>query len=417
MSERGSLSIFLLILLPFFLIASLLLAEYSYYRFEVSRLRAQEYLYLDQVMSGFHRPLFLEMGLLAVEGMGEEYLSPLEDREVLKDAIIRAMDGHLLVEGIAFAEDLVGDFLKNKLGIEAQVFDVSGLNRELSAILSGESVDIAGFLLKLAGSSAYARLEGISAQELKSLLLEGEFEKISELRPVFVIRPQVRERYQTLLEFARKYDVLDILGSYQLADYAVDYLGYSLTKSERETLHSEFLLTGARERTLRRGLIRAELFGIRLLMNFAEILINPTLREKVQAASFGDPRLFLLEAIVLSAAESSFDVSDIVARRKVPLYKGEAGFQTFTGGTKNYSTGWSYPDYLKVMLMILPQRMYLSRMQQAIEHNFDVDVRDMYTGIYFETDITFEGKYIPFVLGRTLRGGLSFVYEPGIFEY
>jgi hypothetical protein len=417
MKERGSVSVFFLILLPFLLILALFLVEFSYYRFLFHRHRAQMYLYADQVLSDFERPLFLELGLFAVEGEGDPFHDPLSESDVLKDSILRTMEGHLLLEGVYFAEDLVGEFMREKMHIELEVFDLSGLNRELQSILDGESVDIPGFLLKLAASSAYARLEGVSARELEQLLLAGDLEAIRELSPVFVIKEEIRKSYSTFLEYAKKYDVLNVLGSYQLADYAVDYLGYSLTKAERDTLHSEYILTGVEERTLRRALITAELFGLRMVFNVAEILVNPQLREKVEAASFGDPRLFILETLVLASAESGFDVSDILQRRPIPLYKGEEGFQSFSFGRKNYREGWAYPDYLKIMLMLVPESWYLSRMKNAIEHNFEADLTSLYTAWTFHEEMTFTGKVLPYEMIREIKGGLSYVYESGFIEY
>lgn len=416
MRERGSVSVFFLILLPFFMIFALIIVEFGYFRFHFHKHRSLLYLHADQVLSDFHRPLFWELGLLAVEGEAEELRHPLSEPEVLKDSVLKVMEGHMLLEGVYFAEDLVNEFFQERMSIDVEVFDLSGLNRELWSILEGESVDVEAFLLKLAASTTYARLEGISAHELEHLLLEGEFEAIKELRPVFVIKEEIRKTYSIFLEYAEKYDFLNMIGSYQLADYAVDYLGYSLTKAERETLHSEYILTGVKERFLRRSIISAELFGIRLLFNIAEILINPSLREKVQAASFGDPALFFLEAVALAGTESGWDVSDILQRRPIPLYKGSQGFQTFSMGRKNYESGWGYPEYLKVMLMLVPEKQYLKRLSVVMEHNYEFDLRDLYTAWVFEEKMTFYGKVIPFEITREIIGGLSYVHESGFIE-
>ena len=123
----------------------------------------------------------------------------------------------MLLEGVYFAEDLVNQFFQERMSIDVEVYDLSGLNRELWSILEGESVDVEAFLLKLAASTTYARLEGISAHELEHLLLEGEFESIKELRPVFVIKEEIRKTYSIFLEYAEKYDFLNMIGSYQLA--------------------------------------------------------------------------------------------------------------------------------------------------------------------------------------------------------
>ena len=125
MRERGSVSVFFLILLPFFMIFALIIVEFGYFRFHFHKHRSLLYLHADQVLSDFHRPLFWELGLLAVEGEAEELRHPLSEPEVLKDSVLKVMEGHMLLEGVYFAEDLVNQFFQERMSIDVEVFDLS----------------------------------------------------------------------------------------------------------------------------------------------------------------------------------------------------------------------------------------------------------------------------------------------------
>ena len=68
MKDRGSISVFFSLLLPFFLIILLIISELSYYHFLEQKAISENYLDIDDTLSGYHRDLFNEMGVLAFEG-------------------------------------------------------------------------------------------------------------------------------------------------------------------------------------------------------------------------------------------------------------------------------------------------------------------------------------------------------------
>lgn len=418
--DRGSITVFFTIILAFLLILGLIVAEYAHIRFSFRKAQADQYLELDMALSDFDRPLFQEMGLLGVESeMSEKYFQPLSERDVLEESILLLMNERRLVDLTNRAEDLVNQFLDRLLGLDFELFDVQELNQELHQLLARdvEAEDVAPlvaeFTVKLIAAKPYVELRGISFDRLKDLLIDMKFEEIKQVSPYFTLKESIRDNYQKVNDTIRKYDRLGVLDRFDLADYAVDYLGYSLTKTDKETLHTEFLLTSVETKRYQRPIISAELYALRLTLNLIEVIVNPVMRERVLAVTGGHPKLFFLEAMRLAAFEAYMDVSHILDRKPIPLYKGSAGWLIDSGGFKNYDSGWTYPDYLKVMLMLTPKGIYFNRLQFALEHNYDLDFRQTYTAVRDEREIVITGNVLRRDFTRRMEGELYYV-RPGI---
>lgn len=418
MQERGSITVFLTIVIAGLIILGLIAAEYAHIRFSFRKAQADQYLELDQALSDFHRPLFQEMGLLAVESVWQDkFCQPLSERAVLEASILALMKDRQLIDITMRAEDLVNQFLDRLLGLEFELFDVQELNHQLHQLISrdpaGDDVaqGVAEFLVRLAAAQAYVELKGISFERLGDLLRDFEFDQLKRISPYFALKQSIRENYHKVQKTLRKYDRLKLLDKFDLADYAVDYLGYSLTKTDKDSLHSEYLLTSLETKAYQRPVISAELYALRLTLNLIEITINPVLRSRVITATGGLPKLFFLEALRMAAIEAYFDVDHILARQPVPLYKGRAGFISHSAGFKQYDSGWTYPDYLKVLLMLTPRSIYFSRLQTALERNYQLDLSQLYTAIKDEREVTIRGRVLQRDFIRRLKGELYYVRE------
>lgn len=412
MEERGSITVFFSLLLPLLLIILLILTDISQYHFHLQKVRSENYLEMDDRLSAYHRELFHEMGLLALED--KEAFAPLSEREVLEESILLLMKEAKLRDGIYWAEDLASEFLANKLGLELELFDLSKLNRQLSQIVEqakkgGLSEEIGiEFFAKTMAMQPYIQLKGISFSQLKHYVLTMDKEALEGISPIFVLDESIRETYEKWQEALSRYDVLNLLGSYLLADYAVEYLGYSMTKKEIEGLRSEYLLTGIEAQAGQAALIKAELYGIRLILNMIECYVNPTVKNKILSLCGGEPRLFAVISLARSGMESLSDVRRILDRQKVPLYKGRQGFVTF-GKAGKYSSGWSYPEYLKLLMGLLPKGIYFRRLRYAIENNYEVNLDRCYTAVESKKKIRFKGRILPFELEREIEGRLYYV--------
>ncbi|WP_459129570.1 hypothetical protein [Guggenheimella bovis] len=415
-NDKGAVSVFLLILTGLIIILGGVFFEYAYVKFCFQREKTNLYLDLDQAMSAFERPLFQEMGIFAVQTKSaEKYENPLSDRKILERSITELMDQKLLLDGVMLTEDIVNEFAREKLKVKLPILDVQGLNDELQYLiqcgLNGEvpQMKLENFLVKIITSKAYLELEGAPVDYVIDCLEALDFESLKELSPVFVIKPIIRKHYTDLKNALEKYDALNLIGNYELADYAIGYLGYSGTEEQPEKLLSEFLLTGIRDKGLQQVVVGAELYSVRFIMNFAETLSNPLIREKIAAVSFGDPLIALIEQLTLSAGESLFDIDDIFDRREIPLYKGEHGFQIFKGGFVDYPKGLKYQEYLKLLLVVIPKNIYFNNLQTALEENYDIKLSDCYTAAHEKRKITIKGKLIPIDFVRIFEGRLSFV--------
>ncbi|HZK09776.1 MAG TPA: DUF5702 domain-containing protein [Clostridia bacterium] len=415
MKERGSITVFFSLLLPFFLIILLLLSELSYYHFLVQREISKNYLEIDHMLSGYNRELFNEMGLFAFKG--RKGLAPLSDREILEESILLLMKEAHLRDGIYLAENLSSELLKTKVGIDFELFDLGGLNRELSSIVSrakrgelSESIRIE-FFAKALAMQPYIHIRGISLYQLEKYISEGNIKALEEINPIFVLDDGIRDNYYKWQKSVKKFDLLNLLGSYALADYGVDYLGYSMTKKEREDLRSEYILTGLAPGSSQENMVKAELFSLRLLLNLIECFSNPTVRDRILSLSGGEPTLFTVFALAQAGLESKLDVKQILKREKVPLYKGREGFRTL-GKVGPYQKGWTYPEYLKILLGLVSKEVYFSRLSLAIEENYDILLEFSFTGMQRKKLLSFKGNYLPFEIEKEIEGRLYYVPLP-----
>lgn len=413
--KKGSITPFLCLMMPLILMVLLVLADYGQFRFHREKWVADQYLLMDHALSNFHEDIFHELALLAVESPQEvSFEDSFDDIDVLEKSILHIMEYRSLLDGVMTAERKANEFLEHVIGVEFELLDVSALNQELyeivDALSEGEKpeVKIEEFVARVVAMSPYVELKGMSLNALKSHLLKFEFEEIKASRPVFVLRPEISENYSVVLKTLRKYGSF-LIDSYMRGDYGVDYVGYSMTKEGSEGLRSEYLVTGLEDQGLKDAYIKAELFSIRLTLNFIETFSNPSIREKLTKVTGGEPRLYAIAALGLSLVEAGMDTSDLLNRKTIPLYKGREGFQSLRAGFKDYEGGWDYPDYLKLMLMLVPRRTYLSRLQHLIEENYEVSASELYTRVRLDSTLEYKGKVIPWKLKGNFTGSLSYL--------
>ncbi len=410
-NSRGSITVTFAIILMAALIFLSIVTQYSYVNFEIKKRSAELYTEIDEELSKYHKELFNEAGILAVEGEGERFVYPLSDDEILEKSVLKLMEERHLVGLVSKTEDIVNEFIDKKADVEVTIFDVSELNYQISLIQSGQidKVDVEQLIANLVSAEAYLELEGINFDELITLLKKGEFEKIKDFDIYFSISPEIRNTYYQYLEAAKKYDVINLYDHYALADYAINYMGYSTTKSDTDGYTSEFILTGFNDKLMQKITIGSEIFAIRLVFNLSEIFINEKVRTKVEMASFENPKLFAAEAILLAITESGFDTYDILHRKKVPLYKGEESFQSFKMGFYTYEKGLTYPDYLKILLCFVSKKTFLARLKICLSNRFHIDLDKYYTGVKVKRKIEIKGKLLPVIFKRTIEGELRYV--------
>ncbi len=77
-------------------------------------------------------------------------------------------------------------------------------------------------------------------------------------------------------------------------------------------------------------------------------------------------------------------------------------------GSKYYKTGFTYPQYLKIILMLYPKSLILSRFNTVIEDRFGCDTSDLFTEVSLRKKMVFKGKLIPFKFEKIIEGTLSY---------
>ncbi len=406
-NDRGSITPFFIIVITLVVIVGLIIFEYTFYKFNHSKQKAYMFSEMDAVMSTYHRKLFNELGLLAVRKEGLQ--SPISDHEVLSGQIKKIMEQKHLVKTITKAEDIVTEFIKRKSNFNVKVFDISHLNLQLYRIINDEAseVETKDFLTNLATVSMYAKLENISIDDLREMIEKMEFEKLKKLKPIFVIRPSIRKNIEEIIKAYEKYDIIGVYRHFILADYSVEYMGYNFTNEDHH-LASEYIATGIENNTINKYIISSEIYLIRILLDFAETLSNPQIRKKIEKMSFGEPKLFAIVAVGVSALEAFYDTNRIIHGGKIPIYKGSDGFMAFHLTDKYYKRGFTYPDYLKIILMLNSRGTTLDRMLFAIKERYNIDPREFFTEISMKKMIVFKAKIIPFELKKIIKGRLSY---------
>ncbi len=407
LDDRASITPFFVIVTTLIIIVGFIVFDYTFYKFNYSKQKVKLYFDMDKIMSGYNKDIFNQIGLIVNDN--KKMSEPISNSEILEKQIEAIMDKKELVKTIYKAENLVDDFLKCKTKIKVKLFDVGKLNRELKELLNGEKnkVKVDKFILNLISVQPYVKLKGLSVNSLKEMLLEFKFEEIKAINPVFVIRDYIREKYKEILEAYKKYDILGTYKHYILADYSIEYLGYNMTKNQKY-LMSEYIATGIESKSISRYVVIGEIYSIRLILNFSETFINPKIRKKIKKISFGDPRIFALEAITVSALESFYDSNRIINGGKIPLYKGRNGFMIFKFKKMYYKKGLTYPSYLKLIIMIHPKKVIINRINTLISKRFKVDSNKLYTKIIIKRNMEYKPKILPFKFKTSIFGELSY---------
>ncbi len=83
------------------------------------------------------------------------------------------------------------------------------------------------------------------------------------------------------------------------------------------------MATGIKNNRISKYIVSSEIFSIRILLDFLEANSNPKIRERIMKMSFGSVKLFIIEAVAISALEAFYDTNRIIHGGKIPLYKGE----------------------------------------------------------------------------------------------
>jgi hypothetical protein len=180
-----------------------------------------------------------------------------------------------------------------------------------------------------------------------------------------------------------------MLDKYLLSAYVTDYLGYSCNASKREVFTSEYVLTGLPANEYQDDVVKAQFFGLRILLNLCSVTADPERLKDYLAKSGGDFRL-QLAYMLFDAVEMSINDVELVWKGKpVPLFKRPDEIEL-----SKYKSGAYYRDYLRILVVILPQKCLLSRVRTCIETREYVNLANYYTVVSTQGVFRYDFRFI-----------------------
>lgn len=406
--DKGSVTVFMTVLMPFFLAFLILVTESVIFLHDVSKETDRSYKEMDKALSNYDRDLFTRYGLLgSPENTLDEPLS-----ENLESSILMFMDENTKLEMLDNAENILNEFTSLDLGkVKLNFFGIYELNNDLRDVLSGR-VGTGGainLIAKITAMKPYIELKGISITGLISMLEEYDIEGIRSVSPRFILKRSISKKANGMLDAIRKYDIIGTYDKFLLSSYSVRYMGYSNTSAVSPNLPSEYILTGIKNDLARDYAVRAEIYSLRMAINFLETMTNPRVRSKLLNASGGDPGIFTLMAISVAASEAATDLYKLMNMGAIPLYKGRAGFKVM--GEGRYKGGLYYRDYLMIMLMAVSREKMLDRIETSIEDDLEIDLEELFTHASFKKAISRKSLILSKTYTKEAEGELDYIRE------
>ncbi len=215
------------------------------------------------------------------------------------------------------------------------------------------------------------------------------------------------------------------LGEYILANCSDAAESRSDTYIKLET---EYILYGASSDSLNQKLARNSLYALRFSLNLYSILTEPGLLSSVSGAAALFP---LLPRTVTAAAltliwtgiETKHDIDLLFEGSVVPLLKNSGDFATsltsfidkgrITSAPAAVGRYGSYRDYLRLLLLLLPEQEKAVRLMDVMEMN--VSIADGASFAFRDYSYGFDLK-AGFTRKRYLDGIMGLVYGPAYVE-
>ncbi|PYG88519.1 hypothetical protein LY28_01368 [Ruminiclostridium sufflavum DSM 19573] len=162
-------------------------------------------------------------------------------------------------------------------------------------------------------------------------------------------------------------------------------------KTKRKGYFSEFeveyIINGNRDEGVNSLLMKSEIMALRLTANAVHIYGNPIKMSRIASlaaslsiwsAGLSAPLIQTTILFAWAAAESIYDINQLLSGEKVPIYKTKDQWKTDISGavSENTKAGsedsflcLSYQDYLKVFLLMMNKEKKLARIQDLIQLN------------------------------------------------
>jgi hypothetical protein len=156
-----------------------------------------------------------------------------------------------------------------------------------------------------------------------------------------------------------------------LNEYIVQMFNHRLSPSDHHQLQQqevEFILKGSSSCDVNLIGVVTDLFLLRLVIRMMEYISSPELYQ----ASIVNPWSFLVATVSYGVIHAGLDVSRLLAGEQVPFFERKLGSKI----------ALNYRDYLRLFLMMVPQKKKLQRIQILIENNTQRKLNQHYVDVH-----------------------------------
>jgi len=341
----------------------------------------ESYLMLHSRMKAYDRTLFNRFGIMAIKSRedGFSYEDSLGESAVLGDKLVEVMGYRA-----------GGDLSREILGLTEGASEIAGIIKEVKHIMDLKNTINAGI------ENGQIPEERIIMDFLDSFLLvamffEGSPPTLEAILEGELVEIHLREEFVTIFDtfsgLSSNSLLLKFLSPFLLGEYVVDYLGYSSNRNPVNAYGAEYVLTGIGYSAVSRPAVMAELGGLRLILNTVAYLKSPRHMKNFATQAGPDPRAQIALLLLTALKTSAFDVNRLYEGGRVPLLKTAAELDQ-----SRFKRGILYADYLKILLITLPEFLILNRIKTAMAHHLGESPSRYFTRLTIRRDFSYEFK-------------------------
>lgn len=404
MGNRGSVTVFLAVLMPVILFIGLLVYDLSEYKYSLNNFYRENYLIIDSELGKYDSELFNRYGILGVEKLNSEitYSDSLEDSDILMLNIIEIMK-YREVNDIFMGqidEYVESYYANNILSIFKNLDRITDLVRKINVEINAGIVPSAGDLIILT--------ELLSNYWMYFDTPHGSYEELINLnfKDGEIIEIKIKDEFRNIR--VQYFDILSgytdsfVLEKFLLSEYIIDYFGYSSNASKKEIYSSEYIHSGIDNVKMQRIVVEGEIFSIRMIFNIISLSLDKKRIEMYVINSGGDVRVQMFLMLIDAVNMSMRDLVLIYTGSYVPLIKSPEEIDKI-----HYRNGLYYKDYIRILLLLSTKEMLLERIKTVIENDLGIPFERICTSIAINREFKYKFRYYnkKYILRELFEGG------------
>ena len=269
MENKGSVTIFIMLIMPIFILLSIIIMDRANYYFEYQHFIRENYLAVQAELRNYDSDLFNRFGLLAINKQSKEYTykKVLSEKDTLKASIFELMQFRMIND--LSISSLQRIFESNQIQNIQTVFNkieegIQLKDRINEEIRGGEipSFKMVNELIEiLIEYGLFYEYPYTSLDEI----LEVDFSNGEMIQ--LEINSEIRNMQVDYFKYFNIPRENILVNKYILSSYCIDYLAYSCNDNKREIYTSEYVLTGITHKNKQRWIIESEIGALRMVVN------------------------------------------------------------------------------------------------------------------------------------------------------